>query len=147
MVVNRGQNSLFLLNFSIAIYVRDAGVVPLISVTGQADRRPAATKRPFPKDGRSAFEVVGAVCSGFSKEFGELPRKPVASLTRKTPHCIGRAAAMRAATLPRQREPGIVRGRRCKAIVSIKRSSMTAEGGWNAKCASSNSIVSRSAMS
>jgi hypothetical protein len=53
---------------------------------------------------------------------------------------------MRTATLPRQREPVIVRGRRCKAIVSIKRSSMTAEGGWNAKCASSNSMILRSAV-
>jgi hypothetical protein len=146
--------SLFLLIFSFAITFglrvripplrsEIIGVFPLISLTGQADHGPAATKPPFPKDGRSSFEVIGRHDSGFLKDLREasLPasHNKDAALHRsgrchEDGHLAASARARHRVGLPLEsnRPP---------------QGTMTAEGGWNAKCTSLNSMALRSATS
>ena len=59
-------------------------------------------------------EIIGVFLISVT---GQADRWPVAT---KPPHCIGRAAAMRVATLPLQRERAIVSDCRWQAIVRLK---------------------------
>src|ERR1700728_2502006 len=81
--------SLFLLIFSFAITFglrvripplrsEIIGVFPLISLTGQADHGPAATKPPFPKrGGRSPFELMGAMIAVSRRSSGKARCQPL----------------------------------------------------------------------